>query len=112
MRRSRWYHRRDVRFLIFVAVVIALYIGQGYVFGPARISDALSAAMRGNNDRMDIVVTTRFPAEEFHFGIFQRLGSIRGATGDDLTVFAVRQGDVRMLSRKYWVEIINLAPHD
>lgn len=111
-KRSRWYHRRDARFLIFVGVALATYNGQGYLFGPGRISDQLGVAIRKSDERVDIVVTSRFPAEAFHFGAYQRIGVIRGGKDKDMSLFAVKPDDVRMLSRKYWIERIDLAPRE
>lgn len=111
MRRSRWYHRRDWRFIFFVAFVLIVYEGQGRVLGPSRITDELDAALDGG-ERVNILITTRFPAEAFHFGIFQDLGVIWGSKDNETTIYAVEPNNIRMLSRKYWVEIIAVAPAD
>ena len=112
MKVSRWYHRRDGLFLIFVVVVVSLYYGQGYLFAPGRMSDELANTLSGSDARVDIMITTRFPAEEFHFSIFQRLGVIMGSKDKNTTIYAIEPSNVRMLSRKYWVEWIDLAPKD
>ena len=111
-RRARWHDRRDARFIIFVVIVVGLYYGQGYALGPGRITDDLHAAIDGGDERFNIVITTNFPAEEFHFSIFQRIGSIRGGQGNDMELHQVRSKHIRMLSRKYWVDHISLAPSD
>ncbi len=105
----RWYQRRDVRFLIVVAVLIGGYWSWGVITGPSRMSAALKAALGKDAKRLNIVVTTKFAPEQFHLGIYQRMGTIRGTQDNATTVFRVRPHDVRSLSRHYWVERIDLA---
>ena len=42
-------------------------------------------------------------------GVYQDLGSMRGSEGNTTKLFRVEPGNVRKLSRKYWVERIDLA---
>ncbi len=111
-KRPSWHHRRDARFVIFVAVVLVLYHGQGRIYGPGRISDQVNEMIHNGAERVDLVVTTKFPAEEFHMGVFQRVGGIRGVAGNETLLFGVKPKDIRSISRKYWVENIDLAPAD
>ena len=108
-RRRRWYHRRDVRFLIAVAAILMVYFGYGYVTGPGRITDRLQAALDRDPPTVNIRVTAKFPPEIFHIGVYQNHGAMRGSDGNTTTLFRVRPGDVRALSRKYWVERVDLA---
>ncbi len=108
-RRRRWYHRRDVRFLIVVAAVLTAYFAYGYVTGPGRITDRLEAALDRDPTTVNIRVTAKFPPEAFHMGVYQDLGAMRGSEGSTTTLFRVTPGDVRKLSRKYWVERVDLA---
>jgi len=108
-RRRRWYHRRDIRFIVVVAAILIAFSGYGYVTGPGRISDRLHAVLDQGPETVDIRVTAKFPPESFHMGVFQDLGSMRGSEGSTTKLFRVAPGDVRTLSRKYWIERIDLA---
>ena len=108
-RRRRWYHRRDIRFIVVVAAILIAYSGYGYVTGPGRISDRLHAALDRSPETVDIRITAKFPPESFHMGVYQDLGSMRGSEGNTTKLFRVEPGNVRKLSRKYWVERIDLA---
>lgn len=107
--RRRWYHRRDARFLIFVGLIIGAYQLWGYMAGPTRLSEPLAAELAKGKPRLNIVVTSYFAPEAFHMEIYQEVGSIRGSSGRNATVFRVKQSGVRRLSRFYWVERIDLA---
>lgn len=108
-RRRSWHHRRDVRFLIVVGVILGLYYGYGYATGPARISDGLHARLDRGDGRVNIRVTSKFAPEAFHMGVYQEIGSVRGTTGRTVTLYKVDPTDVRALSRRYWIERIDLA---
>ena len=43
-------------------------------------------------------------------GVFQEVGTIRGNKGNDTFLFKVKPRDIRMLSRKYWINLIDLEP--
>ena len=45
---------------------------------------------------MNIEVTTEFPPEAFHMGIYQNLGSVRGSKGNTTTLFRVKPADVKL----------------
>jgi hypothetical protein len=108
-RRRRWYHRRDIRFLIVVAAILGGYSGYGYITGPGRISDRLQAALDRDPPTVNIRITAKFPPEAFHIGVYQNYGAMRGSEGSTTTLFRMKPSDVRMLSRKYWVERVDLA---
>ncbi len=108
-RRRRWYHRRDLRFLIFVAAILTAYSGYGYVTGPGRITDRLQAALDRDPPTVNIRITAKFAPEIFHIGVYQDHGAMRGSDGNTTTLFRVTPGNVRLLSRKYWVERVDLA---
>lgn len=109
-RKRRWYHRRDLRFILFVTAFIVVFYSWGFVKGPSRIDATLMAQIEKSEAPVNLTITSKFPAEEFHLGIFQEVGTIRGNKGRDTFLFRVKPKDVRMLSRKYWVEKIRLAP--
>lgn len=107
--RRRWYHRRDLRFVMVVAAILAAYYGYAFATGSGRITDRLHARLAEYPKRVNINVTTKFPPEAFHIGIYQRYGGMRGTRGSTATIFRVRPSDIRRLSRKYWIERIELA---
>lgn len=109
-RKRRWRHRRDVRFIIVVGVILGLYYGYGYVTGPSRISDSLHERLDQGENRVNILITSKFAPEAFHMGVYQDLGSVRGTTERTTTLYKVEPADVRALSRRYWIEKIDLAP--
>ena len=108
--RRRWYHRRDLRFLAICGAILAMFYSYGYVNGPARISDQLDQAMNDDAQTVNIVVTAKFPAEEFHLGIYQEIGQVRGSDDTNTTLFQVKPKDIRALARNYWIVRIDLAP--
>lgn len=108
--RRRWYHRRDVRFCLIVGGLVALYLGYGYFSAPGRMTPELRDALASGNSRLNIQVTTEFPPEEFHMGIYQDAGSIRGTEGSTTTIYRVKPRDVRDLAQYYWVQRVSLAP--
>ena len=110
VRKRHWHRRRDVRFLLVVVVCLAIFIGYGYITGPSRISDRLHTALDTGPERVNIVVTAKFPPEEFHMGIYQDVGAMRGSDGKSSTLFRVKPRDVQALARHYWIERIDLAP--
>lgn len=107
--KRRWYHRRDVRFIIVVAALVGLYQGYGYLSAPDRMTPELRQALDSGAKRINIKITTEFPPEEFHMGIYQDAGSIRGTEGATTTVYRVKQNEVRDLARYYWIKRISLA---
>lgn len=109
-RARRWYRRRDLWFVVVVALVVGVYYAWGYATGPGRITPALHAALDANPKRVNIVITPKFAPEQFHMAVFQKYGSMRGTKGRAATLFRVKPADVRRLSRRYWIEKIDLAP--
>jgi hypothetical protein len=106
----RWYHRRDARFVLVILSLMAVFYSWSYITGPSRLSINLSKLLEKHEMPVNLVITTNFPAQEFHLGVFQEAGTIRGSKGLDTLLYKVKPKDIRMLSRKYWVERINVAP--
>ena len=106
----RWHHRRDLRFIAVVAIVLIGFYGYGFLTGPAKISPELLAHIESSDDRVNIEIKSRFAPEAFHMSIYQTVGSIRGSEGQVAKLYRVAPKDVTMLSRKYWVVKISAAP--
>ena len=109
-RQRRWYRRRDVLFIAVVTAIVAIYYAYGYATGPGRITPALHTARDADPKRGNIVITPKFPPEQFHMAVFQKYGAMRGTEGMAATLYRVKPADVRRLSRRYWIEKIDLAP--
>lgn len=107
----RWYHRRDIRFIGLVVVFILAFQGYGFFSGPSRISPDLKEAIEMGENKFDILVSAKFPAEAFHFELYQTLGAVSGEVGGAVKLGGVSPKDIRFLSRKYWIERISLAPN-
>ena len=105
-----WHRRREIRFMLFVAAMLVIFWSWGLIQGPSRIAPPLAEKNSQGNTPVDLVVTSKFPAEEFHMGIYQEIGEIRGVERNDTFLYRVKPADVRMLSRKYWIETIRIAP--
>lgn len=113
MARRHWTKRRDIRFVLSVALIVGGYQLWGYVTGLTRLTDELAAQLGVGAKCLNIVVTSQFPPEACHMGIYQELGSMRGSSGNSATLYRVRPSGVRELSRYYWIKQIDLAkPED
>ena len=106
----RWYHRRDARFVLVILSLMAVFYSWSYITGPSRLSINLSKLLEKHEMPVNLVIRTNFPAQEFHLGVFQEAGTIRGSKGLDTLLYKVKPKDIRMLSRKYWIERIDIAP--
>ncbi|MFP6710350.1 MAG: hypothetical protein VB913_01470 [Rhodospirillales bacterium] len=109
-RRRKWYHRRDLRFIGVVIAIVLIFNTYGLISGPSRISEDLQAAIDSGAEKVSILIRAKFPAEAFHMEIYQKIGVFRGDVGDAIMLTDVIPGDVRTLSRKYWIKDISLAP--
>ena len=108
-RGRQWHHHPTVRFLFVAVVLLGLYTGYGYLTGPGRITDCLRARLAQHPARVDVLVTPKFPPEEFHIRLFQQVGSMRGVEGSTAKLYAVTPTNVRFLSRHYWIQRIDLV---
>ena len=106
----RWYHRRDTRFVLVIISLMAVFYSWSYITGPSRLSINLSNLIEEQETPINIIITTNFRAQEFHLGVFQEVGTIRGSKGLDTLLYKVKPKDIRMLSRKYWIKRIDIAP--
>ncbi len=93
-----------------MVVFVLLFQGYGYLTGPSRIGDKLNQVIEAGEKKLDILVWAKFPAEAFHMELYQTLGAIRGEMDGAVRLGGITPGDVRFLSRKYWIKNIDLAP--
>jgi hypothetical protein len=93
-----------------VIAFVLFFQSYGFVTGPSRISDKLSGAMASGQEKIDILIWAKFPAEAFHMELYQTLGAIRGELDGAVRLGRVKPQDIKFLSRKYWIEKIDLAP--
>ncbi|NQU70027.1 MAG: hypothetical protein HQ514_05725 [Rhodospirillales bacterium] len=108
-RKKSWHHRRDMRFVMLVGAFLLAYQAYGYAIGPGHITDRLHARLADNPKRINIAVTSNFPPEAFHMGVYQRHGNMRGTRGSTAILYRVKPTDLRYLSRRYWIKSIDLA---
>ena len=108
----RWGEHPTVRFLALVFAVLAAYHGYLYLTGPSRMSDRLRASLAQGPATVNVLVTAKFPPEEFHIRLFQQVGNMRGVEGSTAKLYTITPANVRYVSRHYWVSRIDLAPDD
>ncbi len=82
----------------------------GLITGPARITDALSAALDQNPKSLNLLVTAKFPPERFHSNVYNTRGVQRGTNGSTTVLVRVKPSDVRWISKQYWIVRVDLAP--
>ena len=104
----RWTQHPTVRFLAAAALLFGLYYGYGYATAPSRLTPALKSHLATGPERLALLVTAKFPPEEFHIRIYQNLGSMRGVKGSTAELVSVTPSGVRTLSQYYWIEKIDL----
>ncbi len=109
---KRWIEHPTLRFLGLALAVLLAYNGYLYLTGPSRMSDRLRARLAQGPATVNVLVTSKFPPEEFHVRIFQQVGNMRGVEGSTAKVYTITPANVRYLSRHYWVHRIDLAPDD
>lgn len=110
-RRSRaWYKRRDILFIITVAVLWIGWEGYGHITGPSRITPALEAELDKNREDLAILVTAKFRPERFHSNVYNEHGVQRGTEDRTTLLVRVDPSGVRWLSRQYWIDTIDIAP--
>ncbi len=108
--RRRWIEHPTLRFFSAALVLLALYWGYGYATGPGRMTDRLTARIAENPAEVNVAVTSKFPPEEFHISIYQRLGSMRGVRESTAFLHSMTPANVRYLSQYYWIGNIDLIP--
>jgi len=109
---KRWREHPTVRFLALALAVLAAYNGYLYLTGPSRMTDRLRARLGEGPAAVNVLVTAKFPPEEFHIRLLQQVGNMRGVEGSTAKLYTITPASVRYLSRHYWVDRIDLAPDD
>ena len=92
----------------FLVVVTLLWAGwESYLTLSA--ADRLDGALARELERgglVNVAVTLGFAPEDFHIRIFQAHGIVSGVKGTTVLLNRVPAGDVRTISRYYWVQRI------
>jgi hypothetical protein len=86
---------------VVVAIVLAYILFQGWLWiaAPGKITGAFPA----ERQRVNILVTLRFPPERFHVQVFQGFGRVSGTQDNSIEVRNVRKTDLDAVARPYWV---------
>ena len=92
----------------FLLVVVLLWAGwETYLMVSAtRRLDADLARDLERGGLVNVAVTLGFAPEDFHIRIFQAHGIVSGVKGTTVRLNRVAPGDVRKMSRYYWVQRI------
>src|SRR5881628_1187153 len=109
---ERWRGHPTVRFLALALAVLAVYHGYLYLAGPSRMTDRLRARLAQGPATVNVLVTAKFPPEEFHIRLLQQVGNMRGVDGSTAKLYTITPSNVRYVSRHYWIRGIDLAPDD
>lgn len=109
-RRRAWYKRRDILFILTVAIIWLGWEGYGHVTGPQRITDALATELDKGPETINILVTAKFRPERFHSNIYNGVGIQRGTDGRTTKLFRADPSRIKWLSRQYWIDEIDLSP--
>jgi hypothetical protein len=96
---------RTGRFLVVVALLWIAW--EAYlVISAGRRLDAGLASDLERGELVNVAVTLGFAPEDFHIRIFQTHGIVSGVKGTTVRLNRVAPGDVRKMSRYYWVQRI------
>jgi hypothetical protein len=68
------------------------------------------AAFPTDRERVNILVTLRFPPERFHVQHFQAFGRVSGTQDNAVEVRGVKRADLTSLARLYWVRRVEPLP--
>ena len=109
---TRWGEHPTVRFLVLAVAVLVAYHGYLYLTGPSRMTDRLRARLAQGPATVNVLVTAKFPPEEFHIRLLQQVGNMRGVEGSTAKLYTITPANVRYVSRHYWIDQIDLAPDD
>ncbi len=109
---KRWGEHPTVRFLALAFALLAAYYGYLYLTGPSRMTDRLRVRLAEGPATVNVLVTAKFPPEEFHIRLLQQVGNMRGVEGRTAKLYTITPPNVRYLCRHYWIDRIDLAPDE
>lgn len=109
-RLRRWGAHPTVRFLALALALLVAYNGYLYLTGPSRMTERLRARLAQGPPTVDVLVTAKFPPEEFHIRLLQQVGNMRGVEGSTAKLYTITPANVRYVSHHYWIRQIDLAP--
>ena len=112
---SAWRRVREhptVRFLALALALVLAYNGYLWVTGPSRMTERLRVRLAESPPTVNVLVTAKFPPEEFHIRLLQQVGNMRGVEGSTAKLYTITPANVRYVSRHYWIRGIDLAPED
>jgi len=66
---------------------------------PGKIAPGLEPGAQ----KVNVLVTLRFPPERFHVIAFQKFGRVSGTQDDSIEVRGVNPSNLRAVARPYWV---------
>ena len=92
---------------VLLAVAAAYLAWQVWltVAAPGKVTPFINAG-----ERVNILVTLRFPPERFHIQLFQTYGRVSGTQENAVEVRRVKRSDLNALARNYWVKRIEPLP--
>lgn len=70
----------------------------------------LAPGLRGDAERLNVVVTLPFAPERFHVVALQRWGRVSGTEDNRIELRGVRGGDLTAVARPYWVRRVEPLP--
>jgi hypothetical protein len=108
----RWAAHPTARFLALAVALLAAYNGYLYLTGPSRMTERLRARLAQGPTTVNVLVTAKFPPEEFHIRLLQQVGNMRGVEGSTAKLYTVTPTNVRYVAAHYWIRGIDLAPDD
>jgi hypothetical protein len=96
---------RTARFLVVVVLLWAGWESYLTLSAAHRLDVALARELE-RGGLVNVAVTLGFAPEDFHIRIFQAHGIVSGVKGTTVLLNRVPAGDVRKISRYYWVQRI------
>ena len=96
---------RTGRFLLVVVLLWVAWETYLAVSAGRRLDPELGRELE-RGDLVNIAVTLGFAPEDFHIRVFQTYGIVSGVKGTTVRLNRVAPGDVKKMSRYYWVQRI------
>jgi hypothetical protein len=96
---------RTGRFLLVVALLWVAWEAYLAISATRRLDAGLARELE-RGELVNVAVTLGFAPEDFHIRIFQTHGIVSGVKGTTVRLNRVAPGDVKKMSRYYWVQRI------